>query len=263
MSEWRIGNLPKLKKLPKKQRKEKRSKQKSFAEIRSELKKKVKSDSRDLPHQKIKRSSVANEYVTGSNATRWQGIIQAVKDRDVITKVDKWVTVKKGKEGKWTEGYTEEKKKVNVQPHWRDPYENKKIVQNSDNTLSEAIEIDHVVPSDRFNEAEKLNKKSYGYLPNLVVTSKKINQAKSNKGLGEFTPSHNPKGYARKYESVLKNFDMVMKHGEARAYKKITGQDTILSSQHVLDHIKEEPIHMTQRRHDMYQNLKAKQQNNR
>ena len=141
--------------------------------------------------------------------------------------------------------------------------QNKKIVQNSDNTLSEAIEIDHVVPSDRFNEAEKLNKKSYGYLPNLVVTSKKINQAKSNKGLGEFTPSHNPKGYARKYESVLKNFDMVMKHGEARAYKKITGQDTILSSQHVLDHIKEEPIHMTQRRHDMYQNLKAKQQNNR
>ena len=147
------------------------------------------------------------------------------------------------------------------QPFWRDFYTNE-VITNPDN-----IEIDHLIPvTEMRKRGVLLNQRKqelFGqYLKNLVITKggpEGSNQKKGGSPLGKFQASHDPERYSRRYHDVLKDFGGVMSHGERQQYKKDTGEEPTIASQHVRDAQRGEHVSKTQYRHDAVKNrMKAK-----
>lgn len=134
-------------------------------------------------------------------------------------------------------------------PFWRDFYTNE-VITNPDN-----IEIDHLIPVTEMRKRGVLltqrKQELFGhYLKNLVITKGDTNQKKSGSPLGKFQATHDPERYSRRYHDVLKEFGGVMSHGERQQYKKDTGEEPSIASQHVRDAQRGEHVSKTQYRHD-------------
>ena len=156
-------------------------------------------------------------------------------------------------------------KKVNTDPYWRDEYTNA-VIRNDSN-----IEIDHVVPVKRARESGKFRTKKdqqkfYEHINNLAITERKTNQSKGSLFLGQMSnivhgrqlrnPATNPdaqlspKNYAKKYGEVMKHFGMIMTHGEAREYKRLTGQEFSGGKQHIAQDVHGQSIADSQQQYD-------------
>ena len=213
---------------------------------------------------------------TPQGKLEWEAIIGTIKGNRATTKVPvtKWVDVKgtetvDGKSVK-RKGFSEgmQKKRVTTMEEsgissWTDAYTGERILDAG------KIHIDHRIPIDRAIRSGKFKKlgdaqKFGGFLKNLVVTKGETNIAKGAKDLSQFTPSHEPEKYAKGYGSVMSKLGLVMTHGEARAYKRMTGNVYETEKfehskpgetnpvQHILDMQRLEPIAETQTRHDMW-----------
>jgi len=226
-----------------------------------------------------KRALTRADYLsktTPQGKSEWEAIIGTIKGNRATTKVPvtKFVDIPKGievteggieQEGKEFEGG---QKKVTTMEEsgissWTDAYTGERILDSG------KIHIDHRIPIDRAIRSGKFKKlgdaqKFGGFLKNLVVTKGETNIAKGAKDLSQFTPSHEPEKYAKGYGSVMSKLGLVMTHGEARAYKRMTGNVYETEKfehsrpgetnpvQHILDMQRAEPIAETQTRHDMW-----------
>ena len=176
-----------------------------------------------------------------------------------------WVDVKAGSEvtegGKEvkSKGFSGGQKRVTTMKDsglsgWTDAYTGERIHKRGG---PEGTSMDHTVSIDRAIRSGKFNtpKKAQGFgtfLKNLVITKGATNTKKGAKDLGEFTPTHEPKKYAKRYGSVMSDLGMVMTHGEGRAYKRMTGEEPPTQVQHILDMMRGEEIAHSQERRDMW-----------
>ena len=251
---------------------------------------KKKSFNRDAFIQSIKKGvrlkSDSREFAWGgeldaSGKKRWIAVRQGVLHRDVKTRqlVKKNVVVPKGHEivtddrgPEWTwsskvqkapkgvsgaieatEGVVKEWE--NVGPggaHWRGFYSGKKFLNEGE------VDIDHLVSVSRARKSGKFKKKEqkqefYANMKNLVVAGSVLNrEQKKGHGLAKWQPEQKERreAYAEAYHDVFKHYGMVMTHPERETYKKITGNEPEVASQHVLDWKRGEEIRKSQSRYD-------------
>ena len=207
----------------------------------------------------------------------WEGVKNTIIAERATTMVPhtEWVDVKAGSEV--TEGGKEVKgkefssgmqqKKVTTMKNsglagWTDAYTGERILKRSD------IQIDHTVPIDRVIKSGAFKKNvdagAFGvFMENLVITKASTNKAKGAKDLSQFTPTHEPAKYAKRYGNVMSKHKLVMTHGEDRAYKRMTGTEydtekTPNPVQHILDMQRGEPIAESQTRRDDFWMMKAR-----
>ena len=190
----------------------------------------------------IKKSRSHVQDTTASGHQKWAALRQRVIDENIkhTEEITEWVDVPQGMEV--TEGGISKKqsklekaegfkggarkvtKTVRVQPYVIDFFNNKKIRIDKAGKFSEAIEVDHVVPSSRFETARILTQKTFHDRKNLVITTADKNRvAKGSKGLHEFVPS-NAGAYARKYDQTLLRNNALMTASESAAVWKHTGE---------------------------------------
>tara|TARA_Y100001951_G_C11268461_1_gene257132 strand:+ start:12 stop:914 length:903 start_codon:yes stop_codon:yes gene_type:complete len=252
----------------------------SFKERMKIAKSKLKAQQASMPIKNPTRATIMSQQETKTKKSAWHGIrMGIIEDRAKTTMphtsyVKKTVNVPKGHEivsdhpedltskvqkapkgvggsiedttGIVTKAVTTEEP---AKAHWRDYFTNKVI------SKPEHIEIDHVVPITRMRKGGALksleSQQLFGsFLKNLVITKSETNQAKKGQTLSTFKPPHKPERYARKYHDVLKDFGAVMTHGEERGYKKMTGENPTIATQHALDWKRGEHVSETQYRHD-------------
>ena len=178
----------------------------------------------------IKKSRSHVQDTTASGHQKWAALRQRVIDENIkhTEDITEWVPSKKLGDEHGSEGFEwgEEKvtKTVRVQPYVVDFFNNKKIRIDKAGKFSEAIEVDHVVPSSRFQKAGILTQKTFHDRKNLVITTADKNRvAKGSKGLHEFVPS-NAGAYARKYDQTLLRNNALMTASESAAVWKHTGE---------------------------------------
>ena len=199
--------------------------------------------------------------------TEWEAVKNTIIAEGATTMVPhtEWVDVKAGSEvtegGKEvkSKGFSGGQKRVTTMKDsglsgWTDAYTGERIHKRGG---PEGTSMDHTVSIDRAIRSGKFNtpKKAQGFgtfLKNLVITKGATNTKKGAKDLGEFTPTHEPKKYAKRYGSVMSDLGMVMTHGEGRAYKRMTGEEPPTQVQHILDMMRGEEIAHSQERRDMW-----------
>jgi len=215
------------------------------------------------PIPKVKnRALTRGDYLGGRTSQgkkAWNVYKDTLIDDRAKTKmtISKWVDMTKGEmEGEGAiSGQKRMVKTVDTgQAFWTDAYTGDRIHKRGG---KEGTSIDHTVSIDRAIRSGKFDtpKKAQGFgifINNLVVTKGSTNTAKGSKDLGEFTPAHEPKKYAKRYGKVMGDLGMVMTHGEGQAYKNMTGKEAPTEVQHILDMKRGEEISDSQERRDMW-----------
>ena len=272
---------PSVKKKTPKRKAPPKGKDLTFKERIKAARAKLKSQQTSMPKKNPTRAKIMSQQETKTKKLAWPGIRMGIIEDRVKTTMshtkkvptDKWETIKNTTPSETDpndiiehldtyEGGQKLMPEVNqkrvykavtteepAKAHWRDYFTNKVISKPED------IEIDHVVPITRMRKGGALksleSQQLFGsFLKNLVITKSETNQAKKGQTLSTFKPPHKPERYARKYHDVLKDFGAVMTHGEERGYKKMTGENPTIATQHALDWKRGEHVSETQYRHD-------------
>jgi len=215
------------------------------------------------PIPKVKNRALTRGDYLGGKTTQGKKAWNVYKDTLIEDRaktkmtISKWVDMTKGEmEGEGAiSGQKRMVKTVDTkQAFWTDAYTGERIHKKGG---PEGTSMDHTVSIDRFIRSGKFNTKAKAqnaglYLKNLVITSGATNTKKGAKDLGEFTPTHQPKKYAKRYGNVMSKLGMVMTHGEGKAYKNMTGEEAPTEVQHILDMKRGEEISKSQERRDMW-----------
>ena len=213
------------------------AKKSTFSDYLKNINKAVKIEESKPRVVKKSRSQVQDTTVSGHK--KWPAVVRSVIDENIknTEEITEWVTKKTlGDEG-GSEGFISGQEKVTktvpTQPYVIDFFTGKKIRINKAAKYSEAIDVDHVVPSYRFQQAGILTQKTFHDRKNLVITTADKNRRiKGKSGLHEFVPER-AEAYARKYDQTLLRNNALMTQSEAAAYRKHTGEapkSTIMKS---------------------------------
>ena len=253
----------------------------TFKQRLAQAKKRLKTTRANAPKVNPTRKEIMAKPEEKTNKPAWGSVRWGIIENRAKYKMktDKWKDIPegelgdRGKKGKLigrtrqqggAKGFTSGQKRVyekTKRPFWRDFYTNE-VITNPDN-----IEIDHLIPiTEMRKRGVLLNQRKqelFGqFIKNLVITKggpEGSNQKKGGSPLGKFQAEHNPERYSRRYHEVLKDFGGVMSHGERRQYKKDTGEEPTIASQHVRDAQRGEHVSETQYRHDaVKKRMKAK-----